>query len=144
MCGKCRESDLFMKIKASGLKGKALDYMVAIAKGISPSDIRIAHDRLYRWCRDEDGRLNNSYQTGPEFLFHKLWEAAGPIIERERICLNIGHDGVWLACIKQNYEDRPEYLQAGKTPLEAAMRCYVASKLASKRGDEVEIPGELL
>lgn len=137
----CRESDLFMKIKTSELKGKALDYVVAIAKGISPSDIRIAHDRLYRWCRDEDGNLSNRYQTGPEFLFHKLWEAAGPIIERERIQVVFrvtdgNGGGYWEAA--NLFTDTYGY--SGATPLLAAMRCYVSSKL----GSEVEIPGELL
>jgi hypothetical protein len=61
------------------------------------------------------------------------WAQGGPIIERERINLepfsNINGeqwsaDGEW---------DSP-------TPLIAAMRCYVASKL----GDEVEVPDEMV
>ena len=58
------------------------------------------------------------------------WAKGGPIIERERIALAFGkHDtGVWWA---------GKFV--GPTPLIAAMRCYVASKL----GDEVEIPEEL-
>jgi hypothetical protein len=60
------------------------------------------------------------------------WSQGGPIIERERI--SITHQvGRWAA---QTDDDLFAY---GPTPLIAAMRCYVASKL----GDEVEIPEEL-
>jgi hypothetical protein len=37
-------------------------------------------------------------------------------------------------------KDAQDIVQSGPTPLTAAMRCYVASKL----GDEVEVPDELL
>ena len=60
------------------------------------------------------------------------WMQGGPIIERERINLwNEGYD--WEASLYG------EHIVWGQTPLVAAMRCYVASKL----GDEVEIPKEL-
>jgi hypothetical protein len=55
------------------------------------------------------------------------WAAGGPIIEGE--CIAVAFDGYpqgWVA--NQKYY--------GATPLIAAMRCYVASKL----GDDVEIP----
>jgi len=66
------------------------------------------------------------------------WEHGGPIIERERIA--IGFDGfdifdsalpIWGAC---KYDGGTE--EYGTTPLIAAMRCYVASKL----GDDVNVP----
>jgi len=60
------------------------------------------------------------------------WEFGGTIIEREKIELEwSGSD--WWAMIRADEET------CGFTPLIAAMRCYVASKL----GDEVEIPDEL-
>lgn len=59
------------------------------------------------------------------------WLLAGPIIAKERICLTIGHDGVWLAYSMQNYDDFKEFMYSGPTPLVAAMRCYVASKLGA-------------
>ena len=62
------------------------------------------------------------------------WAQGGAIIERERIELLGDGDGGWIACDSINLE------QCGATPLIAAMRCYVASKL----GDEVELPEELL
>jgi hypothetical protein len=61
------------------------------------------------------------------------WEQGGPIIEREQIAIFLNGDDEWTA------EDG-WYRASGPTPLIAAMRCYVASKL----GDEVEIPEELL
>lgn len=64
------------------------------------------------------------------------WEYGGPIIEREGICLHRYKDGSgWSATYSA--QDPESY---APTPLIAAMRCYVASKL----GDEVEIPEELL
>lgn len=61
------------------------------------------------------------------------WAHGGPIIERERINLwNEGYE--WEASLYG------KHIVWGETPLIAAMRCYVASKL----GDEVEIPAELL
>ena len=60
------------------------------------------------------------------------WEHGGPIIEREKITLEwTGED--WMAYIKHDAEF------FGVTPLIAAMRCYVASKL----GDDVDVPKEL-
>jgi hypothetical protein len=56
------------------------------------------------------------------------WEYGGPIIEREGIALIPG----WTA-------ERPGFSADGPTPLIAAMRCYVSSKL----GDTVDIPEEL-
>jgi hypothetical protein len=86
------------------------------------------------------------------------WAQGGPIIEREGI--GILFDGgsacrkaSWFATpddqsISTSYEGEcfdPAFMVSedagvyGPTPLIAAMRCYVASKL----GDEVEIPEEL-
>jgi hypothetical protein len=69
------------------------------------------------------------------------WAQGGPIIER----LNGHHLKIWLESSPKtkcearinNYEGN--WVAFGPTPLIAAMRCYVASKL----GDEIEIPTEL-
>ena len=61
--------------------------------------------------------------------FSSNWLLGGPIIEREKMELHpAGND--WSSDINRCYQ------QYGSTPLIAAMRCYVQSKL----GDEVEIP----
>lgn len=52
------------------------------------------------------------------------------------------YEPVWIAAIERLRADDEDYVYwswQGPTPLIAAMRCYVASKL----GDEVEIPEEL-
>ena len=54
------------------------------------------------------------------------WSQGGPIIEREGLILD-----QWARWRSSN--------SYGTTPLIAAMRCYVASKL----GDEIDIPKEL-
>ena len=59
------------------------------------------------------------------------WAQGGPIIEREGIAIYLYGDGEWQAVLEKEYE--------GPTPLIASMRCYVASKL----GDEVEVPEEV-
>lgn len=64
------------------------------------------------------------------------WYAAGPIIEREAVELSKDL-GRWTATIRVDDEEPWELY--GPTPLIAAMRCYVASKL----GNEVEIPEAL-
>jgi hypothetical protein len=105
-----------MKMKTSELKGAALDW--AVAKCGAKGEI------LAAWFMGESS-LN--YSTN--------WANAGPIIQREKIDVWTHADKEWAASVDKG---RNEF--RGRTPLIAAMRCYVASKL----GDEVEIPEELI
>ena len=89
----------------------------------------VALDRAVAKCKGQTyhGPAWTKYSTD--------WAQAGPIIEREEI--NIGTvlcDGrfYWTATMRLSEAEGP-------TPLIAAMRCYVASKL----GDEVNVPEEL-
>lgn len=68
------------------------------------------------------------------------WAQGGPIIEREGITVS-KEDKYWSAYFRENLfeDDGSEHWQTGPTPLIAAMRCYVASRLS----DEVEVPEEL-
>jgi hypothetical protein len=99
-------------IKTSELVGRALDFAVAKATGLYAPEPWISNPSTN-------------------------WQQGGEIIERERI-------SVWAR--SRNYaaesfnEGQEGLVMEGQTPLIAAMRCYVASKL----GDSVEIPGELL
>ena len=110
-----------MKIKTSELTGGALDWAVAVSKGYQPFTDGIS------WIIDVGG----TYIRVP--YYSTDWRQAGPIIEREKIDLRCmyGRDGsvVWRTV----HADGP-------TPLIAAMRCYVATKL----GDEVDVPEELV
>jgi hypothetical protein len=65
-------------------------------------------------------------------LFSTNWAQGGPIIEQEKITLEWTGEN-WCAYIRHDAEE------FGLTPLIAAMRCYVSSKL----GDEVDISAEL-
>ena len=112
-----------MRVKTNELTGAALDWAVAKAAGLTMGQIAIDGVKLgfYKPSRD--------------------WAQGGPIIERE-----------WLEVVpwpnesdgnirwRATQHDTPVTTsQTGPSPLIAAMRCYVVSKL----GDEVEIPWEL-
>ena len=103
-----------MKVKTSELNKTALDWAVGQA--------------------DECDLAPVEYST--------KWEFGGQIIEREKIELKyLGYTTrlTWGALIfKPSAYERKGAV--GSTPLIAAMRCYVASKL----GEEVEVPDELL
>ena len=112
-----------MKVKTSELTGTTLDWAVAKCEGhIRPDGGTYAG----KW----QGRVGYNPSTGPA----QAW----PIIDRERISV-ISHKPYpeWGAHTDKRQK---RIVQLGPTSLIAAMRCYVASKL----GDEVEIPQELL
>lgn len=110
-----------MKIKTSELTDVALDW--AVAKCIGQPD---------EWMADHRKGYINSASTD--------WAQGGPIIEREKI-------GFWAYTLDEDGNENPGWyaetfegaVADGPTPLIAAMRCYVASKL----GDTVETPDEL-
>ena len=109
-----------MKINTSELTGAALDWAVGYIVGvIGGNDLDVGFI------------LEGGYTPSTD------WAKGGPIIEREGVNLDVDTLSVdpekWCACI---VADQEVY---GPTALIAAMRCYVASKL----GDEVEIPEEL-
>jgi hypothetical protein len=98
-------------MKTSELTGAALDWAVAKADGYPDEDILVDCDY---W----------NYSTD--------WRLGGSIIEREGIALYLYSDSEWNAHIGGRES-------VGPTPLIAAMRCYVASKL----GEEVDLPVEI-
>jgi hypothetical protein len=104
-------------MKVSELSGKALDW--AVIKAIYPG----ADDSAF-WLNFTQA---NSHTTD--------WALAGPIIECEKITLGIFKD-IWIAYSQALFDAGT----CGPTAIIAAMRCFVASKL----GDEVDIPKELL
>ena len=65
------------------------------------------------------------------------WAQGGAIIEREGISVCPDEIAPWCAFFDHGTAEYAFY--TGNTPLIAAMRCYVASKL----GDEVQLPEEL-
>ena len=93
-------------MKTNELTGAALDWAVAQCEGLA------------KYIEVVEG-----------FKPSTDWAQSGAIIEREKIELE--HDGFeWWARIKSDDDYN------GETPLIAAMRCYVASKL----GNDVQLP----
>lgn len=130
-----------MKVKTSELIGTALDWAVGHAMQY------VTHDALGWTVRLPVPSVPPT--TTPPLPFPKnfspstRWAQGGPIIER-------GHIHTWTDRKDAAYAGHPDsYWVAemteiggiwwGPTPLIAAMRCYVASKL----GDEVDVPEEL-
>lgn len=126
------------KVKIAELSGPPLDWAVAKCEGFEvysyiPLDLEYVHK--FRPSTD--------------------WSQGGPIIEREKIGIyyyecpqnpEVSKQTPWLSKLPYPENWRaysklfsPVYFD-GPTPLIAALRCYVTSKL----GDEIEILKELL
>ena len=121
-----------MKIKTSELTGAALDWAVAKCEGFIKNETWFDHRVGRHFIRVVK---KNSFEDHVYWAPSTNWQQGGPIIERENIGIGygVGIDGdKWEA----GYTT-PE--ETGPTPLIAAMRCFVASKL----GDTVEVPDEL-
>ncbi len=106
-------------MKTSELTGKALDWAVLKAQGQNFTDFNLKYMDAYPFSTD--------------------WSQGGPIIEREGIEFKKGNPLYFLQGNEQGNYYEPLWIsgkQHGPTPLIAAMRCFVASKL----GDEVDIP----
>ena len=117
-----------MKIKTSELTGPALDWFVWVCIGGAEAYPKLKGKAFLRaWRSNSSKYLNPSTE----------WAQGGPIIERDKINLKF-YDEEWVA----DPHDIDSICQRkhGPTPLIAAMRCYVASRL----GDEVEVPYELI
>ena len=107
-----------MKIKTSEATPLQLDWLICKAAEVP---VQFLHGVLF-WA-------GTNLLAAPS----SNWSQGGPIIAQEKVSTyympgEVG--GAWRA------EQLGRFLQAGPTPLVAAMRCYVASKL----GNEVEVP----
>lgn len=121
-----------MKVKTNELSGRALDWAVAKCEGYKP-------------------HAAASLVILGSFAPSTDWAQGGPIIEREGINTfrynKLDQDKPWVWCAhkaipRPNMEGSTNMVAVaidGLTPLIAGMRCYVASKL----GDEIDIPDEL-
>jgi len=114
-----------MKMKTSELSGMALDWAVATCEDVGDWGFL----QFYEGDEDEP----------PEWHYSTDWALGGVIIEREGISVALERGEPWAAWSKAAFRDDAEAFGYGETPLVAAMRCYVASKL----GDEVEVPEEV-
>lgn len=125
-------------MKTSELTGAALDWAVAkcgFDDEIQPP-CRVMVDSIAYGSNGRAPQYVYTKSTGERFTPSTDWAQGGPIIGREWIDLHCVNDSLWEA-------ECPApcglAMQNGPTPLIAAMRCYVASKL----GDEVDVPKEL-
>jgi len=115
-------------MKTHELTGAMLDWAVAKCEGIEL--VGGYYNRLL-----VDGRMSRGQEMLVIFKPSTDWAQGGPIIEREGIELFRNNEkSYWFTSRARNQ------IGTGPTPLVAAMRCYVASKL----GDEIEVPEELL
>ncbi len=110
-------------MKTDELTGAALDWAVAKCEGTN----YVKDDVRFR------GAYARKYSTD--------WAQGGAIIEREKIDVMWCGDRwcAYTADAECTTGDVRQLVTEGATPLIAAMRGYVASKL----GDEVELPEEL-
>ena len=116
-----------MKTKTSELTGAALDWAVAQAEG----NVRLQFD-------SREGLIIDNVLGWIPYRPSLAWQQGGPIIEREKITIDWAYRMDWEARLYT--PDEEPWVFTGQTPLIAAMRCYVASKL----GDEVDVPDELI
>ena len=116
-------------MKTYELTGAALDWAVAECEELTEHSMGLWKLPILEAC------------TSSQYSPSTNWAQGGPIIERERIDLIPLYDDnefdvdTWAACATDD-----DIVIYGTTPLIAAMRCYVASKL----GSTVEVPAELL
>ena len=120
-------------MKTSDLSGSALDWAVAKCE---------PDDTLGIYFDDQTGEalVHDDWPDFQQYTPPTNWAQGGPIIERECIELSfLGFDEIdealpiWHAC---KYVRGVLKEEQGHTPLIAAMRCFVASKL----GEIVEVP----
>ena len=120
-----------MKIKVSETTNTQLDWLVAHSAELVVIQVKNGHTYVPKY----------PIIGGQRFTPTTDWSQGGPIIERE---------GMWLRHFTADDPDMARWeaingwfpanvVCTGPTPLIAAMRCYVASKL----GDEVEVLDEL-
>lgn len=125
-----------MKVKISTLTGTALNLAVAAVKGIG-GNASLQGFTLF---------VSDPCDVPDIFTPSSDWAQGGPIIEQEEIELHKWATDGWRAqatsyTFLNTPDEKPEFAeQYGPTPLIAAMRCYVASKM----GDEIDLPAELL
>lgn len=130
-----------VEVKTADLIGPALDWAVAtIVRG---GPIRSARD----WSVAATVfRVEVPVEPGSDVYFVYApstdWSQGGPLVDREGTFRIIGpkHKGTTDHVARLPKGVNHWFEMCGPTPLVAAMRCLVASKL----GDEVQVPKELL
>jgi len=124
-------------MKTSELTGAALDWAVAKTEGAT--DFWFDTVATY-WVKLDGKDRALRYGWAQSYLPSTDWCQGGSIIEREELTLSHSpYDHVFYGRTRPWCAEKKGCMKYGPTPLIAAMRCYVASKL----GDEIELPEEL-
>jgi hypothetical protein len=144
------EAAAVKRVKVSEATNTQLDWMVAKALGrIDAGTVKLYLD----WSgRATHSRISLRIHPLPDVYYESLyeptfdWAQGGPIIDKmftQGLRLHNNEYGVNMHLRSMIVASLPgdihDGFYFGPTPLIAAMRCYVASKL----GDEVEVPEEL-
>lgn len=151
---------MVQKIKTHELIGSQLDWVVAKCEGFDTRNnvcvwflpfeadsgdllqfICMADDEAHAEEQCEDAHPNCTVENVEHLATFKPstdWSQGGPIIERERMNVHLLDDkpDIWSANLGNPWKALPNvFSRLGPTPLIAAMRCYVASKL----GEEITL-----
>lgn len=123
-----------MKVKTADLTDAALDWMVGVALGYELN--------LYGVDPSICARVPGLGVHAP-WSPRRYWNQGGPIIDREDISFKVEVEGRVRTVYAEKWPDYSKPCEGrgvGPDHLTAAMRCFVASKL----GDEVDVPEELV
>jgi hypothetical protein len=129
-------------MKTAELKGAALNWAVAQCEGLNPilgssfdSDHADGLDRYPFVYLHEPMKQRSPFAAPAFYTGFNPSIVIGEIIEREKI-------GTWYHVVTKRWTAAIDgvWEENGATQLEAALRCYVGSKL----GNEVQIPEELI
>lgn len=135
------------EVKVSELTDAALDWAVAKCKNqYVETRVTGRQNTSCRFGLFYNQRWVGAWERWDEYTPSTDWAQGGPIIEREINNLFkqhqiVGAPATWTACKHIDTGTHTALLNVeGPTPLIAAMRCYVASKM----GDTINVPDELL
>ena len=133
-------NEKFELIDVDLLSGARLSWAVATLEGL-PVELRRNKEELFDGASAEDGlECWQSIGGGNsiERCYDKSWADSGPIIEREQIEISGSIDKSTATAMMFNDERShlPLIWVQGVTYLEAALRCYVISKV----GNTIEVP----
>ena len=126
-------------IKTAELTGPKLDWAVAECEKVR-TYVRPCEHTMTGLCILDADLVDMETDDAQELRYSRDWAQGGQILERENISVGYqGHlgvplDSLWYAT------NRADACGFGQKPLTAVLRCFVASKL----GDTVEVPDELL
>lgn len=132
-------------MKVSELCGVELDCLVARAEGLEPHLI----DGQWKVAATGELRVIAQSKWVTVKRYSEVWDFCGPVIERERILLSPYKPNWWRAVHipsgDENLDNvfcgeliQPKIAYEDKSPLIAAMRCYVASKFGAEASQPPE------